>query len=189
MIIEYKEMKNSLTEATLLLMAECDISFKLYIAACGDGVGAALHQLQIIEEKPQEAPVTALPPSGDKVFNAFLVIVDRYRETPILLPCHKYDIALYTALLIWQRVISHTGLFMNIIGDRDPKFTSALWNNLHRLFGTKISFFTAYHPQIEGISDGMIQTSKDIIKRVCPYALELKYTDCFTHYWHTRIST
>ncbi|MBW0564088.1 hypothetical protein O181_103803 [Austropuccinia psidii MF-1] len=70
--------------------------------------------------------VTALPPSGDKSYNACLVIVDRYSKTPILLPCHKDDTAMDTALLLWSRVISHTGLFSNSISDSDPKFTSAL---------------------------------------------------------------
>ncbi|MBW0507757.1 hypothetical protein O181_047472 [Austropuccinia psidii MF-1] len=90
--------------------------------------------------------VTALPPSGDKRYNACLVIADRYSKNPILLPCHKDDTAMGTALLLWSRVISHTALFRKIISDRDPKFTSAIWTNLHRLFGTKLSFSTAYHP-------------------------------------------
>ncbi|MBW0525131.1 hypothetical protein O181_064846 [Austropuccinia psidii MF-1] len=100
--------------------------------------------------------VTALPPSGYKVYNACLVIVDRYSKTPIFLPCHKDDTAMYTALLLWSRVISHKGLFKNIISDRDPKVTSALWTNLHKLFGTKLSFSTAYHPQTDGIAERMI---------------------------------
>ncbi|MBW0558955.1 hypothetical protein O181_098670 [Austropuccinia psidii MF-1] len=54
-----------------------------------------------------------------------------------------------TALLLWSRVISHR-LFKNIISDRDPKFTSALWTIAHRLFGTKLSFSTAYHPKTDG---------------------------------------
>ncbi|MBW0574955.1 hypothetical protein O181_114670 [Austropuccinia psidii MF-1] len=45
--------------------------------------------------------VTALPPSGDKIFNACLVIVDRYSKTPIFLPFHKDDTAMDTALLLW----------------------------------------------------------------------------------------
>ncbi|MBW0535533.1 hypothetical protein O181_075248 [Austropuccinia psidii MF-1] len=84
--------------------------------------------------------VTALPPGGDKSYNACLVIVDRYRKTPIFLPCHKDDTAMDTALLIWKRVISHTGSFRNIMSDGDPKFTSALWTNLNKLLGTKLSF-------------------------------------------------
>ncbi|MBW0535552.1 hypothetical protein O181_075267 [Austropuccinia psidii MF-1] len=102
--------------------------------------------------------VTGLPPGGDRIFNAFLVIVDRFSETPIFLPCHKDDTAMDTALLIWNRVVSWTGLFTNIISDRDPKFTSALWKNLHHLFGTKLSFYTAYHPQTDGLAERMIQT-------------------------------
>ncbi|MBW0510180.1 hypothetical protein O181_049895 [Austropuccinia psidii MF-1] len=55
--------------------------------------------------------VTALPPGGDKVYNACLVIADRYSKTPIFLPCHKDDTAMDTALLIWSRVISHISVF------------------------------------------------------------------------------
>ncbi|MBW0552815.1 hypothetical protein O181_092530 [Austropuccinia psidii MF-1] len=101
--------------------------------------------------------VTASPPSSDKGYDACLVIVDRYRETPIFLPCHKDDTGMDKALLLWSRVISHTGLFKNIISDRDPKFKSTLWTNLHRLFGTKLSFSTAYHPQMDGLAERMIQ--------------------------------
>ncbi|MBW0574716.1 hypothetical protein O181_114431 [Austropuccinia psidii MF-1] len=130
---------------------------------------------------------TALSTSGEKSYNACLVIVDRYSKTPIFLPCHKDDTAMDTALLLWSRVISHTGLFKNIISDRDPKFTSALWTNLHRLFGTKLSFSTAYHPQIDELAERLIQTSEDMIRRFCAYGLEFKDSDGFTHYWCTLI--
>ncbi|MBW0529636.1 hypothetical protein O181_069351 [Austropuccinia psidii MF-1] len=70
--------------------------------------------------------VTALQPGGDKSYNACLVIVDRYRKTPIFLPCSKDDTTMDTALLILNRVIYHTGLFKNIISDREPRFKSAL---------------------------------------------------------------
>ncbi|MBW0545774.1 hypothetical protein O181_085489 [Austropuccinia psidii MF-1] len=90
--------------------------------------------------------VTALPPGGDKSYNACIVIVDRYSKAPIFLKFHKDDTAMDKGLLIWNRVLSHTGLFKNIISDSDPKFTSALWTNLHNILGTKLSFSTAYHP-------------------------------------------
>ncbi|MBW0520605.1 hypothetical protein O181_060320 [Austropuccinia psidii MF-1] len=86
-----------------------------------------------------------------------------------------------TTLLLWSRVISHTGLFKNIISERDPKFTSALWNNIHRLFWTKLSFSTAYHPQIDGLAERMIQTLEDMIRRLCAYGLEFKDSYGFTH--------
>ncbi|MBW0472147.1 hypothetical protein O181_011862 [Austropuccinia psidii MF-1] len=92
-----------------------------------------------------------------------------------------------TALLLWSRVISHTGLFNNIKSYRDPKFTSALWTNLHRLFGTELSFSTTYHPQRDALTERMIQTSEDIIMRFCAYGLEFKDTDGFNHDWCTLI--
>ncbi|MBW0503379.1 hypothetical protein O181_043094 [Austropuccinia psidii MF-1] len=102
--------------------------------------------------------VTALPPSGYRSYEYFLVIVDRYSKTPIFLPCHKDDTAIDTALLLWNRGISHEGLFKNIITYRDPKFPTALWTNLNRLFGRKLSFAKAYHPQTDGLEGRMIQT-------------------------------
>ncbi|MBW0547314.1 hypothetical protein O181_087029 [Austropuccinia psidii MF-1] len=132
--------------------------------------------------------VTALSPSGDKSYNACLVIIDRYSKTPIFLPCHKDDTAMDTALLLWSKVISYTGLFKDIISDRDPKFTSALWTNLHRLFGTKLLFSTAYHPQTDGLAERMIQTLEDMIRRFCAYGLEFKDSYGFTHDWCTLIT-
>ncbi|MBW0537596.1 hypothetical protein O181_077311 [Austropuccinia psidii MF-1] len=38
-------------------MPDWNIPFKLYIDAFGDGLGEALHQVQIIHEKPTEGPV------------------------------------------------------------------------------------------------------------------------------------
>ncbi|MBW0510770.1 hypothetical protein O181_050485 [Austropuccinia psidii MF-1] len=125
--------------------------------------------------------VTALPPGGDRSYNACLVLVDRCSKTPMFLPCHKDDTAMDTAIMIWNKVISHTGLFQNIISDRDPKFTSALWTNLHNLFGTKLSFSTAYHPQTDGLEERIIQTLEEMIRRFCAYGLKFKDSDCFTH--------
>ncbi|MBW0578782.1 hypothetical protein O181_118497 [Austropuccinia psidii MF-1] len=107
--------------------------------------------------------VTELPSSGDRSYNYCLIIVDRYRKTPILLPFHEDETAMDTALLLWNRPISHTGLFKNIISERDPRLTSAVWTNLHRFFGTKLSFSPAYHPDANGLAERMIQTLEDMI--------------------------
>ncbi|MBW0574020.1 hypothetical protein O181_113735 [Austropuccinia psidii MF-1] len=115
--------------------------------------------------------VTALPQSGDRSYIPCLVIVDRYSKTPIFLPCHKDDTPMDTTLLLWSRVISYTELLKNIISDRDPKFTSTLWTNLHRLFGTKLSYSTEYHPQTDGIAERRIQNLEDSIRRFCAYGV------------------
>ncbi|MBW0466988.1 hypothetical protein O181_006703 [Austropuccinia psidii MF-1] len=53
----YEKIRKALTEAALLLMPDWNIPFKLYMDACGDGLGEALHQVKIIYDKPKEGPV------------------------------------------------------------------------------------------------------------------------------------
>ncbi|MBW0499843.1 hypothetical protein O181_039558 [Austropuccinia psidii MF-1] len=132
--------------------------------------------------------VTALPPGGYGSYNACLVLVDRYSKHPIFLPCHKDDTAIGTAIMILNRFISHTGPFQNIISDRDPKLTSALWTNIHNLFGKKLSFSTAYHPQTAGLAERMIKTLEDRIRIFCAYGLEFTDSDGSNHDLFTLIS-
>ncbi|MBW0591506.1 hypothetical protein O181_131221 [Austropuccinia psidii MF-1] len=124
---------------------------------------------------------TAVPPGGDRI------LVDRYSKTPIFLSCHKDLTAMETAIMIWNRAINPTGLFQNIMSDKDPKFTSALWTNIYNLFGTKLSFSTAYHTQAYGLAERMIQTIEDMIRRFCAYDLKFKYSYGLTHDWCTLI--
>ncbi|MBW0549490.1 hypothetical protein O181_089205 [Austropuccinia psidii MF-1] len=55
---EYEELKNSLINSPFLLMPYWKLPFKLYIDACGEGLGSALHQTQIINDKPVEGPIS-----------------------------------------------------------------------------------------------------------------------------------
>ncbi|MBW0511999.1 hypothetical protein O181_051714 [Austropuccinia psidii MF-1] len=111
--------------------------------------------------------VPGLPSGGDRSYNACLVIVDIFSKTPIFIPFHKDNTAMDRALLIWNRVISWTGIFTNIISERDLKFTSALWTNLHQLFETYLSFSTAYHPQTDGLAERIIQALEDMVIQFC----------------------
>ncbi|MBW0468741.1 hypothetical protein O181_008456 [Austropuccinia psidii MF-1] len=131
--------------------------------------------------------VKDLLPGEDKSSNSCLVLVDRYCRAPMFLKLAKEDKAMDTAIMIWNRSISHTGLFQNIISDRHLKLTSSLWKILHNLFGTSLSFSTAYHPQSDGLAEIMIQTLEGIIRRLCAYGLEFKDSDGFTYDWCTLI--
>ncbi|MBW0525701.1 hypothetical protein O181_065416 [Austropuccinia psidii MF-1] len=44
----YQNIRKALQEVPLLLMPDWNINFKFYIDACGDGLGAALHQVQFL---------------------------------------------------------------------------------------------------------------------------------------------
>ncbi|MBW0556851.1 hypothetical protein O181_096566 [Austropuccinia psidii MF-1] len=52
----YDKIKYALTNAPLLMMPDWKLPFKLYIDACGEGLGAALHQVQIVNDNPHEGP-------------------------------------------------------------------------------------------------------------------------------------
>ncbi|MBW0546296.1 hypothetical protein O181_086011 [Austropuccinia psidii MF-1] len=53
----YEKIRYALTNAPLLLIPDWKLPFKLYIDVCGEGLGAALHQVQIVNDKPYEGPV------------------------------------------------------------------------------------------------------------------------------------
>ncbi|MBW0584480.1 hypothetical protein O181_124195 [Austropuccinia psidii MF-1] len=66
--------------------------------------------------------------------------------------------------------------------------TSTLRTNLYQLFVTKLSFSTAYHPQTDGLSEKIIQTLEEMVRKFCAYGLEFKYCDGFTHDWCTLLT-
>ncbi|MBW0534998.1 hypothetical protein O181_074713 [Austropuccinia psidii MF-1] len=84
--------------------------------------------LQHIEEpkRPWETInmdwVTGIVPGGNKNFDAFLVIMDRYSKSFRCLPCHKEDTAMDTELIFWNNLIATCGVPKIIISYRDPKF-------------------------------------------------------------------
>ncbi|MBW0546475.1 hypothetical protein O181_086190 [Austropuccinia psidii MF-1] len=53
----YKKIKYALNNAQLLFIQDWKLPFKMYIDACGEGLGATIHQIQIVNEKPYEGPV------------------------------------------------------------------------------------------------------------------------------------
>ncbi|MBW0552189.1 hypothetical protein O181_091904 [Austropuccinia psidii MF-1] len=53
----YEKIRKALTEEPLIFIPDWNIPLKLYIDAFGDGLGADLHQVQIIDDKPKDGPV------------------------------------------------------------------------------------------------------------------------------------
>ncbi|MBW0473793.1 hypothetical protein O181_013508 [Austropuccinia psidii MF-1] len=56
----FESLRQALTTALFLLMPDFKIPFELSIDASGDGLGAALHQVQIINDKPVEGPICSI---------------------------------------------------------------------------------------------------------------------------------
>ncbi|MBW0509426.1 hypothetical protein O181_049141 [Austropuccinia psidii MF-1] len=125
--------------------------------------------------------VTGLVPGGKENFNACLIIVDRFSKSMRCLPCHKEDTAMDKALLFWNNMISTCAVPKIIISDRDPKFTSELWNNLYDMLDKKLAFSTDYHPQTDGLAERMIQTMEEILKKLCACGMEYEDHKGYTH--------
>ncbi|MBW0496381.1 hypothetical protein O181_036096 [Austropuccinia psidii MF-1] len=54
----YERIKHELTNAPFLILPDFELPFKLYIdAACSQGLGAALHQRQIVDDEPREGVI------------------------------------------------------------------------------------------------------------------------------------
>ncbi|MBW0534324.1 hypothetical protein O181_074039 [Austropuccinia psidii MF-1] len=54
---DFEYLRQALNTAPLLLMPDFKLPFKLYIDASVDGLGAELHQFQIINDKLVEGPI------------------------------------------------------------------------------------------------------------------------------------
>ncbi|MBW0470845.1 hypothetical protein O181_010560 [Austropuccinia psidii MF-1] len=56
----FESLRQALTTAPLLLMPDFNLPFTLYIDESGDGLGAALRQVGIINYKPVEGPLCVI---------------------------------------------------------------------------------------------------------------------------------
>lgn len=50
------------------------------------------------------------------------------------------------------------------VSDRDPKFSSAFWKRLHALYGTRLSFSTAYHPESDSLTERSNRSVLEILR-------------------------
>ena len=68
------------------------------------------------------------------------------------------------AWLILKEVVSLHGIPESIVSDRDTKFTSIFWKELHRLMGSKLLMSTALHPQMDGATE---RANRSIAQILC----------------------
>ncbi|KAI5341878.1 hypothetical protein L3X38_009753 [Prunus dulcis] len=88
-------------------------------------------------------------------------IVDRLtKSSHFLLVRANYTLNKLSKIFIDEIVRLHE-VPVSFVSDRDPRFTSRFWMKLNEAFGTQLRFSTAFHPQTDGQSERMIQTSKN----------------------------
>ncbi|MBW0505715.1 hypothetical protein O181_045430 [Austropuccinia psidii MF-1] len=77
-------------------------------------------------------------------------------------------------LLLWNKIIDTCGVPKRIISDKDPKFRSEFWTNFYDMLGAKLAFYTAYHPQKDGLSEQIIQSMENMSRILFSYGKEYK---------------
>ena len=99
--------------------------------------------------------ITGLPKSLDK--DAILVVVDKLTKYAHFIATTAEVTALEVASLLFRHIVGRFGLPSQLVGDRDPRWTSAVWKVLSQLFGTKLALSTSKHPQTDGQTEVMNQ--------------------------------
>jgi hypothetical protein len=81
-----------------------------------------------------------------------------------LITSHSDLTAEELAVIFFDEWYCENGLPLNIVSDRDKLFTSKFWAAPHNLTGMKLKMSTAYHPQMDGVSE---RTHKTINQCIC----------------------
>ncbi|MBW0478936.1 hypothetical protein O181_018651 [Austropuccinia psidii MF-1] len=108
-------------------------------------------------------------------------------ETPILGICSsELHNDLFSEVMKTYSKNKQCGILLQLLQQkyRSPELESQLEGPWLRDC-TKFSFSTAYHPQIDGLAERMIQTMEDIIRRFFACGMEYKGHEGYTHDWVT----
>ena len=68
------------------------------------------------------------------------------------------------AKIYLKEIVRLHGVLISIISYWGTQFTSTFWKKLHEELGTRLDLSTAFHPQIDGQSERMIQVLKDMLR-------------------------
>ena len=98
-------------------------------------------------------------------FNTVVVFVDRLTKMIRIAPTQQTVSAEGTARLFFDHVFRHGhGVPSTLVSDRDPRFTSAFWQSLFKLLGTRFNMSTANHAQTDGQTERANRTIEDILR-------------------------
>ncbi|KAI3819778.1 hypothetical protein L1987_13628 [Smallanthus sonchifolius] len=107
--------------------------------------------------------ITKLPRTSSG-YDSIWVIIDRLTKSAHFLPIREDYRVEKLARIYIDEIVSHHGVPLNIISDRDARFTSRFWQALQTALGTRLDLSTAYHPQTDGQTERTIQTLEDMLR-------------------------
>nr|GEW77828.1 hypothetical protein [Tanacetum cinerariifolium] len=95
--------------------------------------------------------ITKLPKTTNG-YATIWVIDDRLTRSAHFLPMRENDPIEKLMKLYMKEVVTRHGVPISIIFDRDGRFTSLLWQALHKALATRLDMSTAYHPETDEFS-------------------------------------
>ncbi|KAF1327429.1 reverse transcriptase, partial [Globisporangium splendens] len=96
--------------------------------------------------------------------NGILVFVDRFSKMVHLAPVSDKISAEMTAKVFVDVVFRLHGLPVEIVSDRDTRFTSKFWRALFGLLDTRLSMSTAAHPETDGQTERVNRVLEDVLR-------------------------
>ena len=103
-------------------------------------------------------------PKTPRGFDSITVFVDKLTKQVHFAPGRTTDTASDVARQFFDNVFRLHGMPTSIVSDRDAKFTSRFWKELHRLMDVKLAMSTAFHPQTDGQTERANQTLESILR-------------------------
>ncbi|KAG2896634.1 hypothetical protein PC115_g17465 [Phytophthora cactorum] len=107
--------------------------------------------------------VYGLPPDS-KRRTGVVVFVDRFSKMEHLAVVPAEVTAVQTVRLFVDMVFKHHGMPLDIVSDRDPRFTARFWQEVFTLLGTQLSMSSAGGPQTNGQTECVNQVLGDLLK-------------------------
>lgn len=113
--------------------------------------------------------ITDLPPSkrGACVYDAILVIVDRYTKMNLYIATTKSCTAVDLTRILCDEVVRRFGMPTGIVSDRGSLFTSQFWSDFCYEAHVKRRLSTAFHPQTDGQTERANQTLEQYLRCYC----------------------
>jgi len=113
-----------------------------------------LHSLPIPTQPWQSIGMDFIGPFPEvDSYNYLWVVICRMINMVHLILVNTKMTASQLSWIYLKEVVRLHGLPTSIVSDRDSKFTSKWWRELHRLMGAKLLMLTSFHPQTDGVTE------------------------------------
>ena len=113
--------------------------------------------------------IAGLPPVKHKNFpgreiTSAVVLVDRFSKKVFIEPTPVDITSEETAALLQEKIFMEHGWPLELITDRDSKFTAKFWKGLLEAVGTQLKLGYAYHQRFDGQTESLNRVIKEIMR-------------------------